>query len=292
MAEKTIQELLNFSILNIDKPSGPTSFSVSDYVRKELGLKKTSHFGTLDPMVTGVLPVALGRACKLTGFFLGHDKEYVGVMHTAEEISIEELQKIINEKFLGKIKQLPPKKSRVKRQIREREILSFEILEQDDSKASLSLDSSAMSKNFLFKTKVQGGTYIRKLVHDLGENIGGSHMTELRRTQAGIFSENDKEFSNLYKFTEAVKNFKQGDERLLREMLIPAEDAIKKILPIYQCKQEDLKKLLTGKPIFKSDLEKSPQEERFAVFLGERFVGIYKKVNEGDIIGRAEWVFN
>lgn len=76
---KSVKELLNFSILNIDKPSGPTSFQVSDFVRKELGLKKTSHFGTLDPKVTGVLPIALGRACKLTGFFIGHNKEYTGI---------------------------------------------------------------------------------------------------------------------------------------------------------------------------------------------------------------------
>jgi len=78
--EKPLKELLEFGILNLDKPSGPTSFGVSDFVRKTLKPKKTSHFGTLDPKVTGVLPIALGRACKLTGYFLGHDKEYVGIM--------------------------------------------------------------------------------------------------------------------------------------------------------------------------------------------------------------------
>ena len=67
---KSTQELLEFGIINIDKSSGPTSFNISDFVRKKLNLRKTSHFGTLDPKVTGVLPVALNRACKLTGFFL------------------------------------------------------------------------------------------------------------------------------------------------------------------------------------------------------------------------------
>ena len=71
---KTVSELLEFGIINIDKPSNPTSFDVSDFVRKKLGIRKTSHFGTLDPKVTGVLPIALNRACKLTGFFLGEDK--------------------------------------------------------------------------------------------------------------------------------------------------------------------------------------------------------------------------
>src|SRR3989338_1590357 len=113
--EKSIQELLEFGIINLDKPSGPTSFDISDFVRKKLQLRKTSHFGTLDPKVKGVLPIALNRGCKLTGFFLGEDKEYVGIMRLHEEISTKELQEKINKKFLGKIKQLPPVKSRVAR---------------------------------------------------------------------------------------------------------------------------------------------------------------------------------
>src|SRR3990170_6859226 len=110
--KKSIKDLLEFGIINIDKPSGPTSFDISDFVRKKLGLRKTSHFGTLDPMVTGVLPIALNRACKLTGFFLGEDKEYVGIMRIHEDISIDDVKKAIEKKFLGKIKQTPPKKSR------------------------------------------------------------------------------------------------------------------------------------------------------------------------------------
>ena len=85
---KTISELLEFGIINIDKSSGPTSFDVSDFVRKKLGIRKTSHFGTLDPKVTGVLPIALNRACKLTGFFLGEDKEYVGIIKIHGQISL------------------------------------------------------------------------------------------------------------------------------------------------------------------------------------------------------------
>ena len=76
---------------------------------------------------------------------------------------------MIKEKFLGKIIQMPPVKSRVKRVEREREIISFEILENK-------------GKDYLFKTEVQGGTYIRKLIDDLGKELGvGAHMLELRR---------------------------------------------------------------------------------------------------------------
>jgi len=149
-SQKTISELLEFGILNIDKPSGPTSFNVSDFVRKKLGLRKTSHFGTLDPKVTGVLPIALNRACKLTGYFIGHDKKYVGIMRLHENIEMEKIQEVINKKFLGKIKQTPPVKSRVARREREREIKSFELLERD-------------KKDILFRVGCEGGTYIRKL---------------------------------------------------------------------------------------------------------------------------------
>ena len=120
--EKPIQELLKFSIINIDKPLGPTSFSVSNYIKKTLGLNKTSHFGTLDPtVVSGVLPVALNRACRLNDYFMHRDKEYIGIMHLHKDVSDKELKEVIN-KFIGKIKQLPPVRSRVKRAVREREV--------------------------------------------------------------------------------------------------------------------------------------------------------------------------
>ncbi len=279
--EKSIKELLNFGIIVIDKPTGPTSFSISDYVRRKLGLNKTSHFGTLDPQVTGVLPVALGRACKLTGTFLGHDKTYVGIMHTHKEQDIKELQKIINENFLGTIKQTPPKKSRVKRQERERDIIRFELLEFSESK-----------KDFLFVSEVQGGTYIRKLCSDLGEKIGGAHMLELRRTQAGIFVE--EQAIKLYDFDKAVEEYEKGEVKSLTKMITPAEKAIKQVLKCYEAKPEVVCKLKTGKPIFRDDLEGvSPQEKEFAVFCKGSFIGLYKLTNESiEILARPTFVFN
>ncbi|MBI2042917.1 RNA-guided pseudouridylation complex pseudouridine synthase subunit Cbf5 [Candidatus Pacearchaeota archaeon] len=275
---KTISELLEFGIVNIDKPTNPTSFDVSDFVRKRLGLRKTSHFGTLDPKVTGVLPIALNRACKLTGFFLGEDKEYVGIMRIHEEISLEKIRKAINEKFLGKIKQTPPKKSRVKRQEREREIKNFEILEQD-------------GKNFIFLAEVQGGTYIRKLIDDLGKYLNvGAHMLELRRIRAGIFKEENS--VNLYDFEKAVEEYKKGNEKLLREIIIPGE-IIGEIYPVVHVNEKTIGNLLTGKPIYKKDLKdivKMEIDKIISVFCGERFIGMYKVVNDGEIFAKAEFV--
>lgn len=276
--QKTIQELLEFGIINIDKSSGPTSFDVSDFVRKKLGLRKTSHFGTLDPKVTGVLPIALNRACKLTGFFLGEDKEYIGIMRIHEDIEIKKVQEIINKKFTGKIMQKPPVKSRVKRVEREREIISFEILEKDE-------------KDFLFRAEVQGGTYIRKLIDDLGKELGsGAHMLELRRVRAGIFKEDS--IVNLYDFEKAVDEFISGRDENLRKMIVPGE-IITELYPVVDVNKEIILKLFNGSPVFLKDLNKkssAKKGERVCVFSGERLVGIYSVINSGEIFAMPEFV--
>ncbi len=312
--EKPIKQLLEFGILNVDKPSGPTSFAVSDFVRKRLGLRKTSHFGTLDPKVTGVLPIALNRACKLTGYFISHNKEYIGIMRLHEKVEMKKIQRIINKKFLGKIRQTPPVKSRVARREREREIKSFELIEQD-------------GKDILFRVECEGGTYIRKLIDDLGKELGvGAHMLELRRTRAGIFSEDDERFVNLYDFEKAVNEYSEkekisrvnksaseasvtgtqngrdgkasevlGNEKLLKKIIIPAEEAIKKVYLVVQIKENNLKQILTGKPIYKKDLindGKFEKEKIVAVFCGAQFVGMYKTTNEKEIFARAEFVMS
>ncbi len=277
-----------FGVINIDKPRGPTSFTVSDHVRKKLGLRKTSHFGTLDPKVTGVLPIALNRACKLTGFFLGHDKEYVGIMRFHEQVDQKKVEEIIKKKFKGIITQLPPVKSRVKRAERQREIKSFEILEVDN-------------KDFLFRTTVQGGTYIRKLIHDLGQELGvGAHMLELRRTRAGIFDE--IESYTLYQLDEAIKKDK------IQDLITPAEKAIKKIFPEVQIKKDSVDRILHGQPIYDKDLRQeakplatssklgqSKEKYKFetgtkiAVFSGKQFIGIFKVINTIKIFAKSEF---
>jgi H/ACA ribonucleoprotein complex subunit 4 len=275
---KSIQELLEFGIINIDKPSGPTSFSVSDSIKKTLKLRKTSHFGTLDPKVTGVLPVALNRACKLTGFFLGEDKEYVGVMRIHKDISVEKIKKAIKEKFTGKILQTPPVKSRVKRQERQREIKKFEILEKD-------------GQNVLFRAEVEGGTYIRKLIDDLGKYLGiGSHMLELRRVRAGIFKEEG--IVNLYDFEKAVKEYESGNEESLRKMIIPGE-IVSEVYPEVQIKKEVSGKVLHGKVIHNDDLKKKIDLEKgkiISVFSEDKFIGMFKIINGKDIFAKPEFV--
>ena len=281
-SKKTTQELLEFGMINIDKPSGPTSFDISDFVKKRLDLRKTSHFGTLDPRVTGVLPIALNRACKLTGYFLGEDKEYVGIMRVHDEISLEKVRKMIKNKFLGKITQMPPIKSRVKRQYRQREIKKFELFEKDE-------------KNILFEVECQGGTYIRKLLHDLGDELEiGAHMLELRRMRAGIFEEDDKNYPvvNLYDFEKAVEEYKKGNDELLRAIIVPAE-IVGNVYSVVEINNGNLKSILTGKPIYKRDLKgatKVKKDEDIVVFCEGRFIGMYQVIKSKELFAKAKFV--
>ncbi|HIG51816.1 RNA-guided pseudouridylation complex pseudouridine synthase subunit Cbf5 [Candidatus Parvarchaeota archaeon] len=276
--EKTTEELLQFSIINIDKPTGPTSFWTSQFVKKSLNLRKTSHLGTLDPIVTGVLPVALNRACKLNDYLMHRDKVYVGIMRTHEEVEESKLKEEMK-KFIGKIKQLPPVRSNVKRAERIREIKEFKIIEKN-------------GKDVLFFSDVQAGTYIRKLIHDLGEKIGGAHMIELRRTKASLFEEIDS--VNLYDFEKAFEEYKKGNDEKLREILIPGE-IISEVIPVVQIRKDVVKKCLTGSPIFQTFLEKDSEIEKdskICIFSGEKFIGCYNVINSGDLFAKPEFVKN
>ena len=147
--EKPLPELLDFCIINVDKPAGITSFVCADRVRKILDAKKAGHFGTLDPMVTGVLPIAINRACRLSNYFMKKDKEYIGKMYLHSDITEAELKKHMDA-FIGKIMQKPPVKSRVKRVLRERNINEFKIIKKEGRVVE-------------FISDVEAGTYIRKL---------------------------------------------------------------------------------------------------------------------------------
>jgi len=257
--EKPILELLEFSIINVDKPAGMTSFVCADRVRKIVGAKKAGHTGTLDPMVTGVLPVLLNRATRLSNYFMKKDKVYFGKMLLHKDISEQQLKDEMDN-FTGKIMQKPPVKSRVKRVLRERTVNKFKIIKKN-------------GKVVEFESDVQAGTYIRKLISDLGEKIGGAHMTSLRRTRAGLFKVNESH--SLEQIKEAYDEYTKGKEDKLRKMLIPAE-IVKQIVTSLQVKEESLKGLLNGKPLMKEDIiGKIPNSETFSVFYKERFIGIY-----------------
>lgn len=204
-SQLTMQELLQCGFVVINKPRGPTSHQISEYVKLMLGTESAGHSGTLDPNVTGVLPVALTKATKVQQALLNAGKEYVCLMHIHQEYSEEKIRNTCK-KFVGDIMQLPPVKSAVKRELRKRTIYYLDVLEVD-------------GKDVLFKVGCQAGTYIRKLCSDIGEKLGsGAHMQQLIRTKAASF--NDKEMISLNELADAHSKWvESGDETQLRKFV-------------------------------------------------------------------------
>ena len=89
---RKIEDLIQYGIINIDKPQGPTSHQVADYVQKILNISKSGHSGTLDPNVTGVLPIALGRATRIVQALLNAGKEYIALMHIHKDVEEDKIR--------------------------------------------------------------------------------------------------------------------------------------------------------------------------------------------------------
>jgi len=132
-------------------------------------------------------------------------------------------------------------------------------------------------------------------MEDLGKNLGvGAHMLELRRTTAGIFFEDDESYPsvNLYDFEKAFSEWKKGNDENLRKILIPGEIVAQIYLPVF-IKDTNLKKILTGKPVYFDDLEKIEEFEKgkiISVFCRGDFVGMYLVVNDGYVFAKPEFV--
>jgi len=207
-AARSAEELLKTGILILDKPEGPTSHQVDNWVKAITGVPKCSHGGTLDPRVTGVLLIALENATKLMPILLSSKKEYVALVYLHKDAPEAQIRKVCSD-FVGKIKQLPPKKSAVARRVREREIYYLEILQ-------------IKGRLILMRVGTQAGTYIRRLADDIGKNLGcGAHLQELRRTKGGLFDESN--VITLQQLSDAIASLKSGNEEKIREIVMPME---------------------------------------------------------------------
>lgn len=161
--------------------------------------------------MTGVLPTALGSATRIVQTLLKAGKEYICLMHLHKEISESQIKKTAKE-FTGKIKQMPPIKSAIKRQLRTREVYYFNILEIN-------------GQEVLFKIGCEAGTYIRKICDSFGKKLNtGAHMAQLVRTKAGPFD--NSSWHTLHDLKDAYEFYKKGDEKELRKIILPIERAV------------------------------------------------------------------
>jgi H/ACA ribonucleoprotein complex subunit 4 len=217
--DRSVEELISYGIVNIDKPPGPTSHQVSAYLQDILGIDKGGHSGTLDPNVTGVLPTALCKGTRIVQTLLTAGKEYIALMHLHKEVKEKKVKQIMKS-FVGKIIQKPPVKSAVKRVEREREIYYMEFMEMD-------------GQDVLFRVGCEAGTYIRKLIYDMGNKLKvGAHMAELRRTKAGPFDEST--LFTLQDLADAYHYYKsEGNEKYIRKVVQPMENGVEHLAKVW-----------------------------------------------------------
>jgi H/ACA ribonucleoprotein complex subunit 4 len=206
--ERSVDELVKNGVVVIDKPSGPTSHQVTSWVGDIFGAKKSAHGGTLDPRVTGVLPVGLGSAVRAMDALHYGTKAYVGVMRMHGNVDRKRLDTVFKE-FTDEILQTPPVKSAVRREIRSRRIHSLTLKE-------------ISGRDVLFEVECDAGTYIRSLCVDIGDAIAvGAHLQDLRRTRAGALTESQA--VSLHDLKDAVEEHKSGRSEQLKKMLHPKE---------------------------------------------------------------------
>jgi len=215
--ERSVQDYIRFGIINLDKPPGPSSHEVTAWAKRLLNIERAGHGGTLDPKVTGILPIALQEASRVIQALLLSGKEYVCVTRLHSEVSEDKIRAVLDE-FQGVIYQRPPIRASVKRQLRTRKIYYINLFE-------------IMERNLLFQVACEAGTYIRKLSHDIGEAIGcGAHMQELRRTRSGPLTEETK-LVTLHDVSYYQTKWKETqDEVWLKNFIQPMENALQ-LLP-------------------------------------------------------------
>jgi len=206
--DRTVEELLKNGVVVIDKPAGPTSHQVTSWVADMLGSDKAAHGGTLDPRVTGVLPVGVGVAVRAMDVLHYGTKAYVGVMKLHGNVDRKRIEEMFVD-FTGEILQTPPVRSAVKREMRARTIEKLTLLEHS-------------GRDVLFEVDCDAGTYIRSLCVDIGDALAvGAHMQDLRRTRAGTLTEDDS--VSLHDLRDAFEDHKKGESKALRSMLHPME---------------------------------------------------------------------
>jgi len=196
-------------VLLVDKPVGPTSHDIVDAVRRHFGLRKVGHAGTLDPNATGLLILLLGRGTKLSDKLMADDKVYEGTAKFGEStdsydadgkltaslpvppLTLEQLN-AATEPFIGDLMQTPPMVSAVKKDGVPLYKLARKGIEVERQARLIHIYQFRFSEYRepigYFRVACTKGTYVRSIIHELGQKLGcGAHLATLRRQASGKF---------------------------------------------------------------------------------------------------------
>lgn len=290
-------------ILNIYKPSGPSSFAVVRSVKKILNVRKAGHIGTLDPLAEGLLPIGLNKATKVIQFLTKLSKVYTATMLLGVETDTQDSTgKVVSEKdastiseaavktvmqgLQGNLQQVPPMFSAKKKDGVPLYKLARNGITVDRKPVSIhiySLDYLKKEGNQVtFKVHCSAGSYVRTLCHEMGIQLGcGAHMVSLSRNQIGDFNE-----SNSISL-EDLQSAK--DEGTLSEKIFTMEQVLD-FLPEIRIKDNHMKAVANGIALSKSFLETHPKQfqpgVKFRVSAGSHLVAVAESLTDQDDFAR------
>jgi len=250
---RTLQTPLIDGILVIDKPRGKTSHDVVETVRRMVGFRQIGHLGTLDPLATGVLVLALGRATRLARFYAGRRKRYTCAVRfgfatdsydadgeplgpdTAPVLDAQKLESIAAQ-FVGKIQQIPPSFSAKKihgrpahELARKHKEVKLDPIEVEVFELRLTSVEGPVAR---FVVECGSGTYIRSLANDIGKMYGaGAHLSEIVRTAVGEFT-----LDHAVTLTDLDRDVKEGklSNRVIRLEAMLADLPRATVLPFVE----------------------------------------------------------
>jgi len=251
-------------VLLVDKPFGPTSHDVVAMLRRLLGQRRIGHAGTLDPAATGLLPVLLGEATKLSPYLLGLDKTYAGMMRLGVEtdtcdsqgmvisevpveVSPGQVEEVL-QKLVGRQLQRPPAFSAIKvngvalhRLARKGEEVEPEPREVEVFSLKVAgIDLTPGAETVSFETRVSSGTYVRSMARDAGLLLGcGAHLASLRRLAVGPFDVGGAVL------LDELRERKEDAPLLAQERLIPPARALSH-LPLLEVNPAGAKRMRQG----------------------------------------------
>jgi len=286
-------------ILLFDKPGGMSSNAVLQRVKRLFNARKAGHTGSLDPLATGLLPICLGEATKMSGFLLDADKRYrvtikLGIKtNTADaegdaievrdvgNYSEDDLERVLAE-FLGDIEQIPPMHSALKQNGQPLYKLAHQGIEVERKPRSVVIHSiemlAAEGDRLELEVHCSKGTYIRTLAEDIGERLGcGAHVTVLRRLSVGPFSGE--------KMITPVQLEKLAEEGLdaLDRLLLPMESALSQ-WPEVRLTQDVAFFLKRGQAVV---VPRAPREGLVKLFAEEdNFLGVGHILDDGRVAPR------
>jgi len=284
-------------ILLLDKAIGMTSNAALQEVKRLFNAKKAGHTGSLDPLASGLLPLCMGEATKLSAFLLDADKVYEGVCQLGTKTSTgdaegqvietkpvpefnqESLKKLFNQ-FLGDIEQIPPMHSAIKQNGQPLYKLAHQGIEVEREPRQVHIFELTLLEvhetSFKFRLHCSKGTYVRTLVEDMGEEMGcGAHLTDLRRIQVGPFDLKDAVTSEELSHVAADEGFSGLDK-----LMIPMDKALEN-WPAVHLSENSTYYVRQGQPV---QVAKAPTSGWVRLFANnDRFIGVGQILDDGRV---------